>query len=180
MTISRRVRVLVVGLVASVAVLTLLFWPIYQSRTDQTWQNAVAAIVEDHARGLHHDSLTTSDPGAARDWLSARVGLVLHVPQVSGVVLERVEICRLDGRRACLLRYRADGRAVSFYSYRLTPTEQAASQSVGSVSFHEEEGGRYRVVLWEEEGWLRALVADLPQDKLLALARACRSPRSPS
>jgi hypothetical protein len=60
-----------------------------------------------HTRGLNHEALMTADARVARQWLSARVAFAVHVPEVSGTVLERVEICLLDGQRACLIRYRA-------------------------------------------------------------------------
>ncbi len=173
--ISRRARVLLAGVVAVLVLVTLLLWPINQSRTDEPWQDAVSTIIEDHARGLHHQSLTTPDASVAQQWLTARVAFAVQVPEVSGLALERAEICRLDGREACLLRYRVDGRAVSYYSYHLTPAEQARSKSGASVTLHQEERAGYRVVAWEEAGVLRALVADLPADRLLTLARACRA-----
>jgi anti-sigma factor RsiW len=136
----------------------------------------MSAIVEDHAQGLHHESLTTSDQRAARQWLTTRIAFVVQVPDVSGLVLERAEVCLLNGRRACLLRYRVDGQVVSYYSYELVP-DQRLTESAGSVTFHQQERAGYRVVAWEEAGVLRALVADLPADRLLDLARACHARR---
>jgi anti-sigma factor RsiW len=173
MRISRRARALAASLIGAVGLVALLLWPLYQSRTHDTWQDAMSAIVEDHARGLHHESLTTSDQRAARQWLTARIAFAVQVPDVNGLVLERAEVCRLNGRRACLLRYRVDGQVVSYYSYELVP-DQLLTESAGST-FHEQERAGYRVVAWEEAGVLRALVADLPADRLLNLARACRS-----
>lgn len=177
--IPYRASAIVAGAIAAAALILLVLSPIYQDRSDETWRNAISAIVEDHARGLHHESLTTSDAGVAQQWLTARVAFAVHVPEVSGVVLERVEICQLGGVQACLLRYRVDGRPVSYYSYRLFPDE-ARHESAGSVTFREVEEAGYRVVAWEEAGILHALVADLPEDRLLALARECQSHRSRS
>lgn len=174
MRISRRARALAASVVAAVGLVALLLWPLYQSRTGDTWQDAMSAIVEDHARGLHHESLTTSDHRAAQQWLTARVVFAVQVPNVNDLVLERAEVCLLDGRRTCLLRYRVDGQVVSYYSYELVP-DQLVSESAGSVTFHQQGRAGYRVVAWEEAGVLRALVADLPADRLLALARACRA-----
>jgi len=144
---------------------------------DDTWRNAISAIVGDHARGLHHDSLTTSDARVARQWLNARVAFGVHVPEVNGIVLERAEICQLNGLRACLLRYRVDGQPVSYYSYELLPNE-IPHETAASAEFRQAEEAGYRVVAWEEAGVLHALVADLPADRLVALARVCRSYRN--
>lgn len=172
--VLRRVRLLIASAVAVAALVAIVLWPAYQRGNDETWQRAMAAIVGDHAQGLHHESLTTSDHGAARRWLTSRVAFAVQVPDVNDLVLERAEVCLVGGRRACLLRYRVDGQVVSYYSYDLAP-EQPESESAGSVIFHQHEGAGYRVVAWEEAGVLRALVADLPADRMLALARACRA-----
>ena len=183
MGISYRARTIVTGAIAVAALILLVLSPVYWDRdeSDATRQNAISAMVADHARGLNHEALMTSDAGVAREWLSARVAFAVHVPEVSGTVLERVEICLLDGQRACLIRYRVDGHAVSYYSFSLVPGEvrnQSAADESGSVTFHREEEAGYRVVAWEDAGVLRALVADLPADRLLALAEACRSHRT--
>ncbi|MBI3492649.1 MAG: hypothetical protein HY047_12855 [Acidobacteria bacterium] len=171
--IWRRARVLIASAVAVAGLLAIVLWPAYQRWSDETWQRAMTAIIEDHAQGLHHESLTTSDHGTARQWLTWRVAFAVQVPDVNGLVLERAEVCRLDGRRACLLRYRVDGQMVSYYSYELMP-DQVESDSAESIVFHQHERAGYRVVAWEEAGVLRALVADLPADRLLTLARTCR------
>ena len=172
-----RARMIVAGAIAVAALLLLVLSPLYQDRSDETWRNAVSAIVGDHVRGLHHDSLTTSDARLARQWLNARVAFAVHVPEVSGILLERAEICHLNGLRACLLRYRVDGQPVSYYSYELLPDE-TPHQSAASATFRQAEEAGYRVVAWEESGVLHALVADLPADRLVALARSCRSYRN--
>ena len=174
-----RARTIVAGVAALAALVLVILSPIYHDRGGDMWRDAISAIVADHARELHHEALMTSDAGVAREWLRARVAFAVHVPEVTGIVLERAEICRLNGLRACLLRYRVDGPTVSYYSYRL-PAEEARRDSAESTRFREEQEAGYRVVAWEEAGVLRALVADLPADRLLALARACRAHRNRS
>lgn len=172
----RRARLLIASAVAVAGLVAIVLWPAYQRWSDDTWRTAMTAIIEDHARGLHHESLTTSDHGTARQWLTSRVAFSVQVPEVNGLVLEKAEICRLDGRRACLLRYRVDGQVVSYYSYELM-ADHLENESHASVIFHQHQRAGYRVVAWGEAGVLRALVADLPADRLLALARACRARR---
>lgn len=172
--VLQKARLLIASAAAVAALVAIVLWPAYQRGNDETWQRAMAAILEDHAQGLHHESLATSDHGAARQWLTSRVAFAVQVPDVNDLVLERAEVCLLGRRRACLLRYRVDGQVVSYYSYGLAP-EEMESESAGSVIFHQDEGTGYRVVAWQEAGVLRALVADLPADRLLDLARACRA-----
>lgn len=169
-----RTRRLIASAVAMIALIALVLWPAYQRGSEETWQQAMAAVLEDHAQGLHHESLATSDHGAARQWLTSRVAFAVQVPDVNGLVLERAEVCLIGGRRACLLRYRVDGQVVSYYSYKLAP-EQLESESVRSAVFRQHEEAGYRVVAWQEAGVLHALVADVSADRLLALARACRA-----
>lgn len=172
-----RASAIVAGVAAVAALVLFVLSPTYRDRGREPWQGAIRAIVEDHARELHHESVMTSDPGVAREWLTRRVAFAVHVPEISGTVLERAEICRLNGLRASLLRYRVDGHTVSYYSSQL-PAEKAGRESAKSTLFRQEQEGGYRVVAWEEAGVLHALVADLPADRLLAFARACRAHRN--
>ncbi len=162
----------------------LLLWPTDDGFNDDAWQRAMNTGIQDHARGLHHELLTTSDARVAQEWLETRVRFAVQVPQLTDqlpplndIVLERAEVCRLDGRQACLLRYRVDAHTVSYYSYALFP-EEGAGSSGDAVTFRQEERARYRVVAWEEAGLVHALVADLPAEKLVALAKACRARRN--
>lgn len=175
--IPHRTRTIIAGAIAIAALALIVLLPTQQDRGDETWRSAVSAMVGDHARELHHDSLTTSDARMARQWLNARVAFAVEVPEVTGIVLERAEICRLNGLRACLLRYRVDGQPVSYYSYELSPDE-IPDETTASPEFRQGVEAGYRVVSWQEAGVVRALVADLPADRLVALARACRSSRN--
>jgi anti-sigma factor RsiW len=175
--IPHRARMVIAGAIAVAALVLIVLLPTYQNWGDDTWRNAISAIVEDHARVLHYDSLTTSDAGVARQWLNARVAFAVNVPEVNGIVLERAEICQLNGLRACLLRYRVDGQPVSYYSYELS-RDEIPPETASSATFRQTEEAGYRVVSWQEAGVLHALVADLPADRLVALARACRSYRN--
>lgn len=109
----------VAGLAALAALVIVVLLPSDRDRSDNPWQDAISALVADHAREAHHEAIMTSDAGAARDWQRTRVAFAVHVPEISGVVLERADTCQLNGLRACLLRYRVNGHTVSYYSYRL-------------------------------------------------------------
>lgn len=119
---------------------------------------------------VHDQSIRTSDVNTVRDWLVARLPFAVHIPQIPDALLEGARLCLLDGRRGAVLRYRLDGRVVSYY---LMPAGRADGAVLDPAAFRHEAEVGYRVVAWREAGLIHALVGDLPRERLNALARFC-------
>lgn len=134
-----------------------------------TWA-AIATLAEDHVRALQDESIATSDPAVIRRWIAARVSFAVRVPEMPGAALEGARLCLLNGQRGAVLRFRVDGRVISYYVMR---EGGSADTPVPAERFlHGAEAG-YEVVTWRAAGLTYALVGDLPRERLSALARAC-------
>lgn len=117
-------------------------------------------------RAVGRDQLETNDPTEARRFLRRELGVELEPLSGPGLVLRRVEICLLDGRRAAMIEYRLDGKVVSHY---VVPMEEDEARRP-SV----QEGGSPRappVVTWSVGSVEQALVGELSAERLLELAR---------
>lgn len=130
----------------------------------------IAAITEDHIRALQDQAIRTSATDSLSAWLAARVAFAVNVPEIPDVPLEGGRLCLLDGRRSAVLRYRVDGRPVSYYMIPAGLGEEPAADPGRFV--HEAEAG-YRIVTWRAAGLVHALVGDVPRDRLTEVARSC-------
>jgi len=76
----------------------------------------------------------------------------------------------MDGRRGAVVEYRtATGEPVSYY---VVPAPEGRPLAAGTDLRRASRAG-YHVVGWTEPGLLHALVANLPESRLVELARLC-------
>lgn len=163
---SPPVRLLAVFVVVVAGILgSTLLW---EARAGNPVDTAGTSIYTDDylRRAVGRDQLETSDPTEARRFLRRELGVELQPLSGPGLVLRRVEICLLDGRRGAMIEYRLEGKVVSHY---VVPKEgdRARPPSV-------QEGGSPRappVVTWSVGSVEQALVGELSTERLLELAR---------
>jgi len=128
--------------------------------------------VEDYLRrAVSQHRITTSDPAEVERFLSQELGVRLTPLQIVGLELTGAEICLLEGLRGAMIRYRTDGETVTHY---MLPREDAARRAPTlSVASAEEALGESppAVVVWADGRTEQALVAPLPPERLLGLAR---------
>ena len=132
--------------------------------------DALAALADDHMRAIGGDRLLSSDTAAVAEWLRARLPFAVHVPVMPDLQLRGARLCLMDGRRGAVVEYRtATGEPLSYY---VVPAPEGRPVTVGADIRRASRGG-YHVVGWTEPGLLHALVANLPESRLLELARLC-------
>lgn len=141
---------------------------LWEARPGSAVDNAGTSIYTDDylRRAVGRDQLETSDPMEANRFLRRELGVELQPLSAPGLVLRRVEICLLDGRRGAMLEYRLDGKVVSHY---VVPKE---NDEVRRPSV--QEGGSPQappVVTWSVGSVEQALVGELSAERLLELAR---------
>ncbi|MFL5495322.1 MAG: hypothetical protein ACJ8DC_13135 [Gemmatimonadales bacterium] len=159
------------ALVAAAVVLVLIGlatadWRAHRAGPPDT----LAALADDHMRAIGGDGVTSADTAVVAEWLRARLAFAVHVPVMPDLQLRGARLCLMDGRRGAVVEYRtAAGEPVSYYVVP-APEERAAT-----VGFDVQRASRagYHVVGWTEPGLLHALVANLPESRLVELARLC-------
>ena len=132
--------------------------------------DALAALADDHMRAIGDDGVASADTAVVAEWLRARLPFAVHVPVMSGLQLRGARLCLMDGRRGAAVEYRtATGEPVSYY---VVPAPEGRPVAVGADVRRASRAG-YHVVGWTEPGLLHALVANLPESRLVELARLC-------
>jgi hypothetical protein len=131
---------------------------------------ALAALADDHMRAIGGDGLASADTAAVAEWLRARLPFAVHVPVMPDLQLRGARLCLMDGRRGAVVEYRTlTGEPVSYY---VVPAPEGRAATVGPDVQRASRAG-YHVVGWTEPGLLHALVANLPESRLVELARLC-------
>lgn len=134
------------------------------------WAPETSTLVEDHLRSLDQDAVDASAPAVVEQWLGRRVPFAVHVPDLPGAALEGARLCFLHGRQGAVVRFRVDGRLVSYY---VMPWGQAEAAEPAPSDFREAADAGYNVVTWRRAGLVYALVGDLPRERLAQLAHLC-------
>jgi anti-sigma factor RsiW len=136
---------------------------------DLAWRQQVAAVAEDHVRSAHEESITSADAAAVEQWLSVRVPFAVHMPMIPDAVLKGARLCYLDGHRGAVLRYQVEGDEVSFY---VMPIGSNAPPPAPEQFLRGVERG-YQIVAWQHAALIHALVGNVPEVRLLQMARYC-------
>jgi anti-sigma factor RsiW len=155
---------------AAAAILAISVWVMRSEPVDRAWQQQLVAVAEDHVRSAHEESIASADAQTVQQWLSGRVAFAVHIPMIPDAAFEGARLCYLDGRRGAVLRYQVDGREVSYYIMPAGPSN--LPPPVPERFLHGAESG-YQVVAWHDAGLVHALVGNLPEARLVQLARSC-------
>jgi anti-sigma factor RsiW len=150
--------------------LGVLSWWMHGTPPDSARQSPLHAVTEDHIRALHEEQMLSADPTTVARWMAQRVAFAVHVPAMPGASLVGGRLCLLHGQRGMVLWYRVDGHLLSYYVMPGAP--HTISDPAEGILRHGAEAG-YRVVAWWAEGLFHALVGDLSDERLRALARVC-------
>jgi hypothetical protein len=60
----------------------------------------IPAVVEDHVRGLHQESIAPSDRGVLQRWIGEHVPCSVRILDIEDSELQGARICFVDGERA--------------------------------------------------------------------------------
>src|SRR5262249_48659757 len=118
----------------------------------------------DHAKYLDAQSqLSSSDPTPIEPWFRDKAEFRVQVPVLGRTQLLGSRLCFLKQRKAALIFYRKDGRAVSLFQLSGTGVSLAPLDRTlidGSPIWHKSFNG-YSVIAFENRGVITALVSDL-------------------
>lgn len=167
---SRRRRSKRIAVAAGLAILAAASIALATSQTEEVEPRQPAIFVEDYIRrAVSEDRITTSDPEAVARFLARELGRPARPMTSPALVVVSAEICLLDGIRGAMIQYEHDGRIISHYliprpSSRARPATKARAEGPALIT-------------WAAAAYEQALLADLPPDSLLSLARAGGAPR---
>ncbi|MFN2566949.1 MAG: hypothetical protein ABR499_18280 [Gemmatimonadaceae bacterium] len=130
----------------------------------------ITAIAGDHAKTLGETHIASSDPAEVTRWLAGHVHFAVHVPVLPGAELRGARVCVLDGRRGAVVEYEVDDAAVSYF---VVPDRAELADAGGPPRFDRTKRAGYHIVSWREPGLLHAMVGNLPESRLVTLAKTC-------
>lgn len=131
--------------------------------------DSLSAIVEDHVRAQSGAGLVSDDSLEVTQWLASRLSFAVQVPIFPEA--------RLAGARVFLTHDRQPGAVIEYeigdesLSYYVFPTAGKGLSPPRQIRLVSRLG--YRVAGWDDAGLTHALVAALPEPRLLALAQYC-------
>lgn len=141
-------------------------WYVHRAKATQP----LVALADDHMRALGGERVFSSDTGVVSRWLRARLPFPVPIPLMPGLELRGARLWVADLRRGAVVEYRTPaGEAVSYY---VVPVPDSRPMMPAGALQRASRAG-YHVVAWSEPGLLHALVASLPESRLVDLARLC-------
>jgi anti-sigma factor RsiW len=162
-------RRLAVGLVATVLLAGAWLGYVATHRRGMPAGDALSAIVEDHVRAQSGSGLASSDSLDVARWLADRLPFAVQVPIFPGGRLKGARVLPVnDHQPGAVVEYAIGDKALSYY---VLPTTSGGTVPPRQIRLTSRLG--YHLAVWEDAGLTHALVAVLPEPKLLALARYC-------
>lgn len=160
------------AIISAAAVLLIAgsVWRVTSARPAET--TIVSLLADDHRRAFQADGITSENVSVVTQWLSNRVAFAVHPAIFTNGHLVGARLTEVKGQRGAVLAYRIDGQPVSYYI--LPASDDAKSNPIiGEPTIRLFQWKGFHVAAWEEPGLTQALVGDLPQARLVVLAREC-------
>jgi len=114
---------------------------------------------------------TADSPEAVSAWLRRESAMDVEVPGIGGATVLAARALTVQGAPAVLVFYRMGSDTLTYLSL----VAWGGRTPRLADTLHLVAAGRYRVVLWEEPGGLRAVAAVMPERAVLAVAAECRA-----
>ncbi len=124
-------------------------------------------MVEDHMRAQSGSGLASSDSLEVARWLADRLPFAVQVPIFPEARLRGARLLLIDHQSGAVVDYAIGGESLSYYVLA-TSSDAGAPRQIRVTSRL-----GYHLATWEDAGLTHALIAVLPEPRLLALARYC-------
>ena len=127
-------------------------------------------FAEDYLRrAVSQERLVSSDADEIGRFLTRELGRSIMPIRLAGLELTGAEVCLIEGRRGAMIQYIQNGREISHY---LIPQEGTPRRDPeASSTFNRRGNGGPSLITWATPEIEQALVGDVPQARLMELAR---------
>ncbi|MGQ0648367.1 MAG: hypothetical protein ACT4P7_12430 [Gemmatimonadaceae bacterium] len=130
----------------------------------------LSALVEYHAGAVGETHLASGDAGIVQGWIERQVHFAMLVPVLPEAQLRGARLVVSEGRRGAVVEYDVHGIALSYF---VVPDRGASVRDATPMRFEGVRQSGYQVVAWREPGLRHAMVGNLPESRLVSLAKAC-------
>lgn len=117
-------------------------------------------------------AIQTDQPASLQSWFVSQAGYQVDIPDIPNAILLGGRLAAVEGVTAVAVDYRLDGVALT---YLLVPDLDMISsilQRRENMAMAAAPG--YQIVMWNQAGGTRALVAPIPENQLFQIAEHCR------
>lgn len=117
-------------------------------------------------------AIKTNRPAALQSWFVSEAGYSVDIPDIPGAILLGGRLAPVDGVVAAAVDYQIDGVDLT---YLMVPNRDMISSILerqNNMAMSAAPG--YQIIMWNQGGGTRALVARIPQDQLFEIAEHCR------
>jgi anti-sigma factor RsiW len=126
-------------------------------------------FAEDYLRrAVAEEKIVSSDIAEVTRFLTRELGRPIQPLQVAGLSVTSAEVCLIEGRRGAMIQYVEDGHQISHY---LIPKEGTRGRDPEPAPMWGSQGGP-ALITWATPEIEQALVGEVSEDHLIALARA--------
>jgi anti-sigma factor RsiW len=131
--------------------------------------DVLSSIVEDHAQSQTSQGIASGDSLEVAQWLADRLPFAVQIPVFPEARLKGARTLLVDRQLGAAVEYAINGQSLSYY---LVPAP-SGNHAVRPREIRLGSRSGYHLATWEDGGLTHALVAVLPEPKLLSLARYC-------
>lgn len=115
--------------------------------------------------------LRSSDSRHVSDWIAAKLGYELTVPEILGAELIGARLLRSGDETIAAADYRMHGKILS---YLVLSTPSIFGPPIAGDSVLQYSDGHHNLAAWSENGRTLAVVSQLPENDVAAVALECK------
>jgi hypothetical protein len=158
------------AVIAAAAALVLLLRP-----ADVPSAVAQPLVQQAQVIAYQEDGYTSSSIPDLEAWLESRVGYPVHVPDISNAYLVGARVARLSDTETAAVVYLVHGLPLTYFAL---PSDRVMGREIRGGRVLAVSADGYEVALWAEQDGARAIVAAMPRNHVVDVAKECRDKRA--
>ena len=117
-------------------------------------------------------AIQTNRPASLQSWFVSEAGYSVDIPNIPDAILLGGRLARVEGIVAAAVDYQLDGVDLTYLMVPDRDMISAILERQDDMAMSSAPG--YQIIMWNQGGGTRALVAPIPQDQLFQIAEHCR------
>ena len=121
------------------------------------------------------DSILITQAEPLRAWLTSHSVPDFDIPDIPNARIAGARLTTVDGVRSAVIDFvQNDGSAIT---YLMVPKAKIVDE-MDAERILARTSSEYEVAMWQEDGTARALFADIPRERIMAIAELCKFKRA--
>jgi anti-sigma factor RsiW len=115
--------------------------------------------------------IPSSDASRVENWLEAQMGYAVRVPRILDAALEGGRVVTANGTEVAAVNYRLRGQPLT---YLAMTTARVMGRRIEEDRIETMSLEGFSLAAWTEQGSARILMAPIPEQEVVAVARECK------